>query len=63
MQNKKCTSKDVEQMLSLVNLEDYQNRKICELSRGQKQRVAIARALVNNPEILKTGCGGIIKIK
>ena len=44
--------KKVSQMLELVQLEGYENRKPSELSGGQKQRVAIARALVNNPEVL-----------
>ena len=44
--------KKVSQMLELVQLEGYENRKPSELSGGQKQRVAIARALVNNPKVL-----------
>lgn len=53
---KKVAKKEVEQRvrkaLSLVQLEEYADRKPDQLSGGQKQRVAIARALVNNPKVL-----------
>lgn len=39
-------------VLKLVRLEGYENRKPSQLSGGQKQRVAIARAVVNNPKVL-----------
>ena len=42
----------VTEMLSLVQLTGYENRKPDALSGGQKQRVAIARALINNPKVL-----------
>ena len=41
-----------EEMLKLVQLEGYGDRKVSELSGGQKQRVAIARALINEPKVL-----------
>lgn len=44
--------KKVEEVLELVQLTGFGNRKPSELSGGQKQRVAIARAIVNNPKIL-----------
>ncbi|WP_084114772.1 ABC transporter ATP-binding protein [Clostridium acidisoli] len=50
--NKAEMKKKVEEMLSLVQLDDFKKRKIEQLSGGQKQRVAIARALVNSPKIL-----------
>lgn len=44
--------KKVTEMLSLVQMQGYENRKPDALSGGQKQRVAIARALINNPRVL-----------
>jgi len=41
-----------EAMLELTNLQGYENRKISELSGGEKQRVALARALIFEPQIL-----------
>ncbi len=42
----------VDEMLELVQLKGYENRKPDQLSGGQKQRVAIARALINRPKVL-----------
>ncbi len=42
----------VTEMLTLVQLEGYENRRPDQLSGGQKQRVAIARALINRPKVL-----------
>jgi spermidine/putrescine transport system ATP-binding protein len=44
--------KRVTEMLELVSLRGFENRKIASLSGGQQQRVAIARALVNRPQVL-----------
>lgn len=45
-------TKRVNEMLELVQLKGYENRRPDALSGGQKQRVAIARALINNPKVL-----------
>ena len=42
----------VAKALELVELPEYQDRKISELSGGQQQRVALARALVTQPTVL-----------
>jgi len=42
----------VMEMLEIVSLRGFQNRKVTSLSGGQQQRVAIARALVNQPKVL-----------
>ena len=42
----------VHEMLAIVGLKGYENRRVESLSGGQQQRVAIARALVNRPKVL-----------
>ncbi|MBR0466655.1 MAG: ABC transporter ATP-binding protein [Clostridia bacterium] len=44
--------KEVTDLLSLVNLEGFEKRRISTLSGGQQQRVAIARAIANRPKVL-----------
>ena len=39
----------VAEMLEVVSLKGFEQRRVDQLSGGQQQRVAIARALVNNP--------------
>ena len=42
----------VEELLTLVKLQDYGKRKPHQLSGGQRQRVALARALAKRPKLL-----------
>ena len=42
----------VTEMLEVVSLKGFADRKVTSLSGGQQQRVAIARALVNRPKVL-----------
>ena len=52
----KISEEEIEQrvleMLEVVSLKGFENRRITELSGGQQQRVAIARALINEPKVL-----------
>jgi spermidine/putrescine transport system ATP-binding protein len=48
----KDVKKQVQEMLELVELEQYAGRKPAQLSGGQQQRVALARALINRPQVL-----------
>ena len=41
-----------EEMLAMVKLGDFAERRPAQLSGGQRQRVALARALVNRPSVL-----------
>ncbi len=50
--DKKEIKTQVKEMLRLVGLKGFENRKVHQLSGGQQQRVAIARALVNKPRVL-----------
>ncbi len=45
-------SERVEEMLALVKLEKFGDRRPAQLSGGQQQRVALARALANHPKVL-----------
>lgn len=42
----------VTEMLEIVSLKGFENRRVTSLSGGQQQRVAIARALINQPKVL-----------
>ena len=42
----------VSEMLKLVELPGFENRKPTQISGGQAQRVALARALINRPSVL-----------
>ena len=44
--------RQVDEILDLVRLPGYGQRKPSQLSGGQRQRVALARALINHPKVL-----------
>ncbi|MFA5375488.1 MAG: ABC transporter ATP-binding protein [Dehalococcoidia bacterium] len=51
-EDKKNVRNKVEQVLELVDMNDYRKRDARTLSGGEMQRIAIARALVTNPAVL-----------
>lgn len=46
------TKEEVEELISLLGLEEHLEKKVEQLSGGQKQRVALARTMVMKPKIL-----------
>ena len=56
LEMKKVDKKEIErrvtEVLELVQLPQFSNRRPKQLSGGQQQRVALARALINKPEVL-----------
>ena len=42
----------INELLKSLNLYDIRNRKVIDLTGGQKQKVSIARALIKNPRII-----------
>jgi spermidine/putrescine transport system ATP-binding protein len=50
--SKEKIKKEVYEILELVELSGFAERRINQLSGGQQQRVAIARALINHPTVL-----------
>jgi len=50
--DKAAVKKSVDEMIEVVRLTDFAQRKPGQLSGGQQQRVALARALVNYPSAL-----------
>ena len=46
------TQEEVDELISLLGLEEHLTKRISELSGGQKQRVALARTLMMKPRLL-----------
>lgn len=49
---KRDALKEGRNMLEVLNLEGYENKKVTELSGGEQQRVALGRALIVKPKLL-----------
>lgn len=50
--DKRDYAKDVEELISLVGLDGFEDRSPYELSGGMQQRVALCRALIHQPSLL-----------
>lgn len=50
--DERIDKKEVQQLLTRVDLAGYESRDVTELSGGEQQRVAIARSVFNRPEVL-----------
>ena len=50
--DKNLIEKKINDVFDLVDMHDFKNRKIDQLSGGESQRIALARSLVNEPDVL-----------
>ena len=50
--DKNLIEKKTNDVFDLVDMHDFKNRKIDQLSGGESQRIALARSLVNEPDVL-----------
>lgn len=50
--NTKLNTKQLDDLLTKIDIQNKKNTLVKNLSGGQKQRVAIARALIKNPELI-----------
>lgn len=50
--NKNDANNRIDDLLQKLDIFNLKNKKVCDLSGGEKQRVAIARALALNPDII-----------
>ncbi len=50
--DKKTIRREVDNIMGIMNLQDFYNRRPDQLSGGQQQRVALARSIINRPSVL-----------
>jgi sodium transport system ATP-binding protein len=46
------TEKSIEELVQLLDMEEYIDRRVGKFSRGMKQKVAIARSIVHKPSVM-----------
>ncbi len=46
------TEKSIDELVQLLEMEDYVDRRVGKFSRGMKQKVAIARSIVHKPSVM-----------
>lgn len=52
LQGRVATKEAINDILTQVDMQGYEHRRVNQISGGQKQRVAIARALIKSPQII-----------
>lgn len=50
--NKIETKESIERLCSMLEMNDYIDKRVGKFSKGMKQKVAIARAIVHNPSVM-----------
>lgn len=50
--NEKASDKEIDELLTILEIQKLKNYYPNEISGGQRQRVAIARALINHPKVI-----------
>ncbi len=50
--NEKASDKEIDELLTILEIQKLKNYYPNEISGGQRQRVAIARALINRPKVI-----------
>ncbi|GAA0116344.1 ABC transporter ATP-binding protein [Clostridium senegalense] len=50
--NKLEADRNIEELVRILDMEEYIDRKVGKFSRGMKQKVAIARSIVHNPSVM-----------